>query len=203
MRRPTLLAALSLALFLLPATAPAATGRFELTPSVGYRLVGDIEVEDVRVFTDDLEVDESSTYGLFFDIPLNRWLQLEIMANRQDSELLADGGLFGREVVLADVEITYVHVGLLWQWGSGQVSPYVVGSLGLAQISPELPGVSDEDRPSLSFGGGVKVFFSDNVGLRLEGRGYYVALDDDDDDRWEDEDSLTQAEASVGLIFAW
>jgi len=192
-----------------PSAALAQPGRFELTPMASYRLVGDLDLDDTAFLEESLEIDEGSAFGVAFDIPLGRSLQLELLANRQESELIADGGFFTDELVLADVEVTYLHVGLLWQFLSGQVHPYVVGSLGVARLTADLPGGDDpkEDRPSLSFGGGVKIFWSEHLGLRLEGRGYWVALDEDDDrdhrDRWRDEDSLTQTEASVGLIFAW
>lgn len=178
-------------------------GQFELTPTIGYRLEGDFDVEDVEVFDNGLKVKEGEFYGLVFDLPLGRHLQLELLANRQQSELIADAGLFGNDFVLADIDVTYYHVGVLWQFLAGQVRPYVVGSAGLARLDVALPGIDSEDRPSLSLGGGVKVFAGEHVGFRIESRGYYVALDDNDDDRWEDENSLTQGELSVGLILAW
>jgi hypothetical protein len=132
------------------------------------------------------------------------------MANRQDSALTFDPGLFAGEVGLGDVEITYVHVGVLWQWELGQVKPYVVGSGGLTRLDPTAPGVGSEDKPSLSLGGGVKTFFTPNFGLRFEARGYATALDgsfDDDGGRCRRDcsynDTLYQAEATAGLIFAW
>jgi hypothetical protein len=210
MRRPTVAALLLLAsALLIPAAAAAQPGRFELTPMAAYRLVGDLDVDDTEFLDESLQIDEGSAFGIAFGIPLSHFLQIELLANRQDSELTADGGIFTREEVLADVEVSYYHVGLLWQFLDGQVSPYVVGSIGLARLEADLPGTPTEDRPSLAFGGGVKVFFGEHVGVRLEGRGYYVALDEDDGgdrrhhDRWEDESSLSQAEASVGLILAW
>jgi hypothetical protein len=205
---PTLASSLALAA-LLPAAASAQPGRFELAPMAAYRLVGDLDVDDTELFDESLEIDESEAFGIAFDIPLGSYLQLELLANRQDTELTADGGLFGSDTVLADIEISYYHVGLLWQFLDGQVNPYIVGSIGLARLAADLPGTDEEDRPSLSFGGGVKIFWSEHVGVRLEGRGYYVVLDEDDDgdrrrhDRWENEESLSQAEAAVGLILAW
>ncbi len=196
-------------LLLLPATASAQLGgRFEITPTLIYRGVGDVDVEDVDIFDDSLEIDEGSAFGLVVGIPLGNVVTLELLANRQETELLADDGLFSNETVIADVDIDYYHVGVAFEFGGGQVHPFVAASLGVARITVDLPGTTDEDRPSGSLGGGVKIFFGEHFGLRLEGRGYYIALDDDedrdnDDDRWENEDSVTQAEASVGLIFSW
>ncbi len=52
----------------------------------------------------------------------------------------------------------------------------------------------------------MKIFFSPNVGIRLEARGYWTNLDTDFDDRYDRYDSqgdLLQGEASAGLILSF
>jgi hypothetical protein len=52
----------------------------------------------------------------------------------------------------------------------------------------------------------VKIFFADNVGLRLEARGHWTDLDtgfDDRSRRYHSGDGLFQAEGSAGLIIAF
>lgn len=189
---------------LLTTSALARPGRYELTPTLSYRSAGDFDVDDIQILEDSFETDEGTSLGLTFDIPLNDVLSLELLANRQETELIATGGLFEESAVVADLEIDHYQLGLVAQFGGGQIHPFVVVGLGVARLSVDLPGTIDEDRPAASLGGGVKIYFSEHIGLRIEGRGYYVGLDEDDDsERWEDEDSLSLAEASVGLIFAF
>lgn len=207
--------AVFLFLFLLPAAAFAQrgyieTGRFELTPFAGYRLQGDFDASSSDGAFGDLnvEVEEGGFYGAIFGIPLNRSWSIELLANRQESSFIIDEGLFDPEDDLGDVTLTYAHVGLLFQWGYGQVNPFITGSLGLARIEPEFDELDADDRFSTSFGGGVKIFLADNIGLRLEARGYWTDLDtdfEDDDrfDRYDEGDGLFQAEGSVGLIIAF
>ena len=202
-------------LFLLPAAAFAQrgyieAGRFELTPYAGYRLQGDFDASSSNDAFGDLnvEVEEGGLYGVLLDIPLNRNWSIELLANRQESTFIIDEGLFDRETELGDVTLTYAHVGLLYQWGYGQVNPFITGSLGLARIEPEFDELDADDRFSTSFGGGVKIFLADNVGLRLEARGYWTDLDtdfEDDDrfDRYDENDGLFQGEGSIGLIIAF
>jgi Outer membrane protein beta-barrel domain len=203
-----------LSLFLLPAVAFAQPGyldpgRFEITPFAGYRLQGEFDASSSdSVFTRDLnvEVEEGAVYGLILDIPLNPNWQIELLANRQESSFIIDEGLFDPETELGDVTLTYVHAGLLFQWGQGQVNPFITGSIGLARIEPEFDELDADDRFSASFGGGVKILFADNVGLRLEARGYWTDLDtgfDDRLDRYDEGDGLFQGEGSVGLVFAF
>lgn len=213
MRRTVPPAVLVLALLALP-TAPAAAEGFELIPFGGYRSKGDVSVSDPAGLGADLEVGEGELYGVALDIPLAGGLKLELAVSRQQSALSVDPGLFVEGVELGDLDITYAQVGLLYQWQLGQVEPYVGASAGLARLDPQIAGLDAEDRPSGSIGGGVKVFFNDRFGLRFEGRGYGVVLDEtfDDDEvcrrRRRDrdcgfDDTLVQAEATVGLIFAF
>lgn len=195
-------------LFLLPAATFAQPGRFELTPFAGYRLDGDFDAESSDAFDPDLnvEIEESAVFGILLDIPLTPYWQLELLANRQESSFIVDSGLFEPEEELGDVTVTYLHAGILLQWGLGQVNPFLTASAGLARIDPEFEELDADNRFSASFGGGVKVFFADNIGLRLEARGFWTDLDtgfEDRYDRYDSGDGLAQGEASVGLIVAF
>lgn len=209
-------------IWLLPLLAPAAAsaagaGRFELTPTASYNFGGAIDGGDTDLFDFDLEAEDSPAFGVTLDIPLASWVQLELLASRQSTELQFDSGLFGNDVGVADFDVSYYHVGGVFSWGTGQIHPFVVASAGVTELSPDVAGASSETRFSASFGGGVKIFFSDHVGLRLEGRGFWTALDDYDSDYDYDfcctglgcdcdygyDSEFTQAQASVGLIFAW
>ena len=194
-------------LLLLPAISHAQPGRFELTPMAGYRLQSDFDTHD-DVFGSRVDVDESAAYGLFFDIPVFPNWKLEILANRQQTQFVTDRGLFTHTDVLGDVDLTTVQAGFLFQWGEGQVDPFFGFAAGLTRIDPKFDGLSSDDRFSVSFGGGVKFFFDRNVGLRLEGRGYWTDLETGFDDHGHhghdhSDDGLLQWEGSVGLIIAF
>ncbi|MCL4837450.1 MAG: hypothetical protein KJ058_05775 [Thermoanaerobaculia bacterium] len=206
-----LLAAATAAFGQYPGTA--GTGhRFELTPTVSYRFGGELDGRDLAFGSSDVEAEDSVAYGITFDIPLSRFLQLELLAHRQSTDLGFDEGLFGPGTRLAEIDISYYHVGLLFQGHSGRVSPFFVISGGLGVLDPNVPGSSSESRASLSLGGGVKVFFDDaeHVGLRFEGRGFWVDIGDDygwDCDYWDDrcyyDNDFSQGQVSLGLIVAW
>ncbi|HKI04962.1 MAG TPA: hypothetical protein VKK31_23485 [Thermoanaerobaculia bacterium] len=194
--------------FLLPAAVLAQPGRFEITPFAGYRLNGDFDAQSSDVFDPDLniEIEESAIYGVLLDIPISRNWQIELLANRQRSAFIIDRGLLEPSRELGDVDLTIVHAGLLLQWGEGQVNPFVTISGGLTRIDPQFSELDADNRFSTSFGGGAKVFFSENVGLRLEARGFWTDLDtgfEDRFDRYDSGDGLFQGEASAGLIIAF
>ena len=187
-------------------------GRFELTPTFSYNFGGTLSAEDSDLFDFDLEADDSEAYGVTFGIPLSPWAQIELLASRQQTQLAYDEGLFGGVRGLADFDVTYYHVGGLFQWGNGQIHPFLVASLGVANLNPDVPGARAENKFSGSLGGGVKIFFTDNIGLRLEGRGFWTLLDGNSDDYyWDDgcycdygySNTFDQGQASAGLIIAW
>ena len=184
--------------------------RFEITPTIGYRMGGELSASDNELFEVDVEVDESEVYGLKVAIPIGvPGVQLELLAMQQESSFNSDGGLFSPDIELADIDISYYHVGLIWDWGPGQVNPFVAVAAGLARIDPDLPQVDAENRFSGSLAGGVKIFFAPNVGVRLEGRGYWTVIDDEyGDDRgccyhYSYNEDFYQLEATAGLIVAF
>lgn len=187
-------------------------GRFELTPTVSYNFGGTLSAEESDFFDFDLEAGDSEAYGVTFGIPLSPWAQIELLASRQQTDLAYDNGLFGGSRGVSDFDVTYYHVGGLFQWGNGQVHPFLVASLGVANLNPDVPGARAENKFSGSIGGGVKIFFTDNIGLRLEGRGFWTLLDGNEDDYyWDDgcycdygySETFDQGQASAGLIIAW
>jgi opacity protein-like surface antigen len=198
--------ALAIALLLLPAAAVAdGDYRYELTPSVSYHFGGDLDGEGEFPF--EVEVDDGVAWGLTFDVPLSSNLQLEFLVNQQDSDLFFDGGVFGPDLELSEIEITYAHVGLLVQFGRPAVSPYFVGSMGMTNLDADGRGAGSDTKFSASMGGGVKAFFTDHIGLRFEGRYFWTQLDDFDVDCddvcYDARDYLSQFQTTVGLVFAW
>ena len=204
-------AALTLALAGAVGSAAQAQNKFQITPTAGYRTSGQLTATD-RDFLDDadVEVDKSAVFGVIVDIPIGQsGFGIELLANRQKSAFSIDPGLFEPTEELGDVELTYVHGGFYYEWAGGQVVPFVSATAGVTRIDPQFDDLEAEDRASASLGGGVKIFFNRNIGLRLEGRGYWTDLDTrfrDDDNRRRDREvneALYQGEAVAGLIFAF
>ncbi|HEX8253791.1 MAG TPA: outer membrane beta-barrel protein [Thermoanaerobaculia bacterium] len=183
-------------------------GAFELTPFVGYRWGGTIFADQTFIFGEDVNVAPSANLGVNFALPLgDTGLKLELMANRQSSELETEGGLFEPENEVADIDLTYLHAGLQIPFAqSRNASPYFIVSGGLAMFDPQVSGVSSENRFSASAGLGVKIPMSEMLSVRLEGRGYYAALEEDDDctfcDYFYNEDFF-QGEVNLGLTFSF
>jgi hypothetical protein len=147
----------------LPAAAqPAYRPHLEITPMAGLRTGGELERSVSDLFDTNVKIDQSETFGIVVDIPLSHEFQIELLANRQESAFRADEGLFGEDLELADVSVENLQAGVLFQWGGGQVLPFVSLTLGAARIDPDVLGAASENRFAGTLGGGVKVFLSNH-----------------------------------------
>jgi hypothetical protein len=194
----------------LPAAAQSHGNSIEITPTVGFRWGGTYSFSGW-----DSDIEEGSAYGLVIDFPITRGLQLELFADRQATELLSSAGCLMCTTCYCgtgEADITYYHVGVLYQWHTRSIDPFVVGSIGVAEIDRASPYLRDESRFSTSIGGGFKLWFSEHVGFRLEARGIWTDSDDNDcwDDDWCDDwhdwhgdYGMAQGEIKAGVIFSF
>ena len=209
------LAGLAAAIFLLGGTLGAsAQPAIEITPTVGFRWGGEIRAEDTTTLDRDADLEEGHSLGLVIDIPVSKHLQIELLADHQRTGL-GSSTLFGPTERQFDLDINYYHVGALYQWKTRSVTPYVVGSIGIADLDPRDSFNSRTRRFSTSLGGGVKVPISSNIAVRFEGRGFWTdtgdtRFDDDDDDnhyRCHDDDDCTsglvQGQVRLGVTVSF
>ena len=177
----------------------------ELTPFAGYRFGGEIKAENSNFFLEDVEVDDDAAFGFALDLKIHKGLTIELMASRQDSAFVSDTGLFDPQATVFDVEVTYYHVGVGWAWKKEGFEPFVLGSIGITDLSPDEVTLRDEEEFSASIGGGVKIWANPHLGFRFEGRGFWTDTDDRDDEWefWEYNDDMYQVEVRVGLIIAF
>ena len=178
---------------------------FELTPFVGYRYGGTL-FGDQTGFAEDFKTESNPNAGINFAIPLgDQGFKLELMANRQATHLTAGGGIFEPNDRVADIDITYYQAGVIIPFArSRSVTPYFVVSAGIANLDPDIPGTTDENRFSVSGGIGVKVPINRNFGIRAEARGYATDLPNDDRCRRcfdENDQGFYQGETNFGVYF--
>ena len=116
-------------LLTLAAVFPAAAraGGVEVTPFLGYRL--SVDFKDVG--TDSSRLDESATYGLMIDIPLNDRTRLELLVDLQETDLVKSE-VFG-DPELFPVDVSYFQVGATREWETQKRGG---GACGLSSSAP-------------------------------------------------------------------
>ncbi len=94
----------------------------------------------------------------------------EFLYSRQDTTLdFQQGGIGGKEE-LFDMAVEYYQVGGIIEFGEETVRPYISLTAGVTRLNPKPSNLDSEYRFSAPVGGGVKVFPSEHIGFRFEGR---------------------------------
>ena len=167
-------AAIILALVLIPAVSPAAQA-VEVAPLTGHRYGGSFK--DTNTLS-RFELAEAGSFGLLLDFDSEPDKQIEVFLSRQDTQLATAGTFTGNP--LFDLTIDYYHIGGLYMVPAGErVRPFVSGTLGLTRMAPKRADLTTENRLSLSLGGGAKIFLTKSLGLRFDVRAIYTALNAD------------------------
>ncbi|HEX9502476.1 MAG TPA: outer membrane beta-barrel protein [Thermoanaerobaculia bacterium] len=181
---------------------------FELTPFVGYRYGGTIFADQSRLFREDVKVESSGNFGVNFGIPLANGMKIELLVDRQATHFTSGaGGLFAPTDRLGGFDVTYFHGGLVIPFAvSRSATPYVVVSAGVANLNPRVSGASSDTRFSAGAGIGVKVPINRNLGIRIEERGYFTSLNNNNGDNcrscyYNYNHDLYQGETNVGVFF--
>lgn len=198
----------------LPALAQGGGTRVEFTPFASFGFEGNFDdgFYDDEDF-DDLRVDDANGYGLIVGFPVSRSFAVELSYSRQDTEIFLDEDFLGLPLTLLDLEIEYLHVGATANFGSGHVQPFLGVSGGLTRFTPDtvFDDYEDETRFSAALYGGLKVYFTDNIGIRLQARVMSTLIDEDEEAfcgrrecYYYDADTyLYQGELAGGLIIAF
>jgi opacity protein-like surface antigen len=149
-------------------TSPVWAADFEVTPFAGYTMGGDFQDAETG---QSLSFNDTSSYGIMLDFrqagDSDSWI--EVYLSRQQTKLKADQGLFVGNPLL-DVDIEYYHLGGTYGQSTGKIRPFVVGTFGATHMVPQGTGLNSETKFSLSLGGGVKLYLTEHVGLRLDAR---------------------------------
>lgn len=182
---------------------------FELTPIVGYRWGGTIHDYQTDLFRTDADVQSSANYGVIFAIPVNHdGMKVELSVDHQASRFQNGNGLFEPSTNLGDVDVTYYQAGIIFPFAqSRELIPYGVVGVGLANIDPKIRNATSEDAFSTNFGIGMKVPINRNLAVRVEGRGYFTWLSNNNNncrdfcDYYNNGDGFYQGEVNLGLTF--
>jgi hypothetical protein len=144
-------------LLLLAAPRPLSAQSVHVAPFIGYGSGGDLyEASAGR----RIDADSARTFGATVDVLLSDSTSVTFLYSHQQIRVegLAASAPSGRYAVFS---VDRWHVGGTQDLESGRVRPFLAGSL----------------RFSLAGGAGVKLWPSEHLGVRLEGRLYSVILD--------------------------
>ena len=141
---------------------PAYAQDYEITPYIGWRTSSSLEDAETG---ETIDLKETDSLGIILSMKKNLDTNYDFLFSRQNTELKSS-------TVTESLRIDYYHLGGTIFYDYDKLHPFVSGGLGATHISPANDAFSSETKFSLSVGGGLRFPLTQNVGLRLEARGY-------------------------------
>lgn len=137
----------------------------EITPFAGYMLAG-----KVKYVEGDLNFKSNVNFGIAIGVEIATGQMIELNYTRL--ETIAEFKAFGIGYTDRNFKtnINYIQIGTIKELSQEQVRPFGLFSLGAAWLNSEEASISDVWRFAITLGGGAKIFFSEKVGIRLQGR---------------------------------
>ena len=143
---------------------------FEVTPIGGYRFGGDFfELLTQR----PLDLDGAPAVGVVVDVPTKNGFQVEGLFSHQAAHVFVPAFPLTTPVRW-DMSVDHWQAGGLQEFDSGRARPFLVGSLGLTRYAT---AGDSEIRFSFSAAGGVKLFPTERIGVRLTAQSYTTVVD--------------------------
>jgi hypothetical protein len=161
---------------LFAACAPVHAQGLEIQPFGGYRFGGDFFE---LVTGQPVDLDGAPVIGVAVDVPIQsvHGFQVEGLFSHEQADLTLQAQPLA-PTTLARVTVDHWLGGGLQEFDVShpEIRPFLTGMLGLTRYA----GPADNEiRFALSAGGGVKLFPSRHVGVRLEGRVFTTFVDAD------------------------
>ena len=151
--------------------SPASAFSLEITPFTGYRIGDSFEEELTET---KVKLAEGASYGLVINHDVAPNGQFELYYSRQATSLKTGPAL--PDIQGLDLDVDYLHIGGASIYNTGEkFTPFIAAGIGATHL--DLKDFDSETKFSLSIGGGGKYHFTENVGLRLEVRGFWTIFD--------------------------
>lgn len=138
--------------------------RIELTPIYGISLNG-----HVNLYRAKFKMDNAANFGGILSVEVMPGTLGEFSYTRSKTTARYQDFAAG-DVTYYDMAIDYFQLGGVKELSKGPVVPFGMASLGVTWFNMTTHGVSDHVSFSAALGGGLKFFFNDRIGIRMQGR---------------------------------
>ena len=138
--------------------------KVEITPQYGYQVGA-----KYNYYGGYLKLKSSDQYGLTFGINASDDISVEFMWAQQNTDIrIKDFKFYPQETKLTDVVVNHYQIGAIHMFGYSDARPYAGLSAGWSTFNPDLDTFDGTTTFTLGISGGLKYFFSDRIGIRLQ-----------------------------------
>lgn len=156
----------AIAIFLAFIALDAYAQKVEITPQYGYQLGA-----KYNYYGGYLKLHGSDQYGLTFGINASDDVTVEFMWAQQNSKVsIQDVIYYPQETEVSDMQANHYQLGGIHMFGYSDARPFAGLSAGWSTWNPEDSDFDSATTFTLGITGGLKYFFSDRIGLRLQGQ---------------------------------
>ena len=142
--------------------APGYDSQLEVSAYYGWQFGGQVQYRDGR-----LTIRDSDSWGAQVAYRVARTSLLHFGYFRQDTQVLLETYRDG--VVSVPGSVNYWQFGGTAETSTDAVRPFGTAGVGFTHFAPKESGYNSETKFGMSFGGGVKAFVNEHIGLRLQG----------------------------------
>jgi len=141
----------------------------EITPYYGWQWTGSIPMYSYPPYynSQNAKVDDKANYGARLGVRLPSYMIAEFEWNHTETNLRYRD--FNGEQVVIPVSANYYWLGVIRELKEGPAIPFGIFNIGAANFKDMDEG-DNITLFAIGFGGGIKYFFSDKVGIRLQAR---------------------------------
>jgi opacity protein-like surface antigen len=138
--------------------------KVEIAPTYGYQFNGSINFVEGK-----MNLHDAANFGAIVSVNVRPEMFAEFSYSRSNTD--ADYTEYAtNDEYHYNLSIDYFQLGVLKEFKTEMVRPFVIGSLGAAWANMKDSGVDDIWRFSIALGGGAKFILTDRIGIRLQGR---------------------------------
>lgn len=138
--------------------------KFEITPQYGYQ-VG----SKYNYYGGYVKLKASDQYGLTLNVAVSDDVQGEFFWVQQNTTVAVQDIIeYPVEEEVTDVRVNHYQFGVIHTFGYSKALPFVGLSAGWSTFDPEESRFNTNTKFTLGISGGLKYFFSDHVGVRLQ-----------------------------------
>jgi opacity protein-like surface antigen len=138
---------------------------FGVTFFAGYLFPGNLKTLD-----GELRIENNINYGLALDIRTTDDLFVEFLYNKADTEVRFKQEYYDTMKTLFNMSIEYFQAGAHVEVKQGEFSPFAAFTFGATYFKPKDDNFESDWKFSFTVGGGIKYYFTNNIGLRLQCR---------------------------------
>lgn len=167
---------LMLCVLFLASAAGAQDYKIEVSGYAGWTFSNGVPIDNIEFEGETfnrITPKSGGSYGFTFGVFITENVEIEFALDQQRSVLEASGRGTKRE--FTDMKVNNYHANFVYNWGDDRdvMRPFIFGGLGATQYKlDDVMGnvVDGNTRFSSNWGGGIKMYSSRNIGIKLMAR---------------------------------